>query len=172
MSTQMQLRNNKLVHMADGSTDHFTFTFDNNSTITNEPTATVKGNFVPSANETYQMGTASSKWSNIFTDTITSSTQVTNSDRNLKENIEDLKDNENKILDVRPVSFNWKKSFSKNETLQYGFIAQEIQEIFPNLVKVNEDATLTVNYIGIIPILIDHIKKIYKLLDKKEDKKE
>jgi hypothetical protein len=172
MSTQMQLRNNKLVHMADGSTDNFTFTFDNGSTIGSEPTATVKGNLVPSTNDTYQMGTSSAKWTDIFTDTITSSSQVTNSDRNLKKNIEDLKDDENKILDVRPVSFNWKKSFSKNETQQYGFIAQEIQKIFPNLVKVNEDETLAVNYVGMIPLLIDHIKKLYKLLDEKEDKKE
>ena len=170
--SQMQLRNNKLVHMADGSSDHFTFTFDNGSTITSEPSATIKGNFIPSADDTYQIGSSSAKWADIFTDTITSAVQVTNSDRNLKENIEDLKDNENKILDVRPVSFNWKKSFSKNDTLQYGFIAQEIQTLFPNLVNKNEDGTLAVNYIGIIPLLIEHIKKLYKLLDEKEDKKE
>lgn len=170
--SQMQLRNNKLVHMADGSTDHFTFEFDNGSTISSEPTAQIKGNMVPSATDTYQMGTDSKRWADVITDTITSATTRTNSDRNLKENIEDLKDDESNILKVRPVSFNWKKSFSKNEQLQYGFIAQEVRELFPDLVEENTKGLLTVNYMGMIPILIDHVQKLYKLLNEKEDKKQ
>ena len=166
----MQLRNNKLVHMADGSSDHFTFTFNNNDTITGEPCALTKGNIVPSVNTTYQMGKADAKWSNIFTDIITSSTQVTNSDRRLKNNIVEFYDDDNKLQQLRPVTFNWNKSFNKSEKKQYGFVAQDVRKIFPDLVGDNEDGTLTVNYTGMISILTTHIKKLYKLLDEKQDK--
>ncbi|GHT76010.1 hypothetical protein FACS189413_14670 [Bacteroidia bacterium] len=46
-----------------------------------------------------------------------------------------------------------------NRKLQMGFVAQELQKIFPNLVYSDEDGLLSVNYIGLIPVLVESIKE-------------
>lgn len=55
------------------------------------------------------------------------------SDYTLKKNIIDLPPALEKILALRPVSWNWKDRASGAEQ-QYGFIAQEIEEVMPDLV--------------------------------------
>lgn len=43
---------------------------------------------------------------------------------------------------------------------QIGLIAQEVQEILPNLVQVNQKSgDLSVNYVGLIPLLLESIKE-------------
>ena len=101
------------------------------------------------------------------------------SDRKLKTNIQSL-DKTISALDVvnelNPVSYDFKTEEYKMLNLpsreQYGFIAQEIQEVLPNLVQsvnypvahdangnaVNEEV-LTVNYLGVIPVLTQAIKE-------------
>ncbi|MCC7331265.1 MAG: tail fiber domain-containing protein [Flavobacteriales bacterium] len=40
----------------------------------------------------------------------------------------------------------------------FGFIAQEVKEIFPELVYEDDERYLGIDYIGFIPILIEQIK--------------
>lgn len=93
------------------------------------------------------------------------------SDRRLKENIYTLTGSLNKVLDLEGVSFNWKNKKDKGEETRYGLIAQDVQKILPNLVKTsiipdeNMDKTLTVNYIELIPYLIESIKDQQKQID-------
>ena len=61
------------------------------------------------------------------------------------------------ILKFEGVNFTWKND--KEEEKQYGFIAQNIQEILPELVKTNINDRLSVNYIAMIPILVEAIKE-------------
>lgn len=42
---------------------------------------------------------------------------------------------------------------------QIGLSAQEVQQAYPELVKENHDGYLTLNYIGLIPILIEAVKE-------------
>lgn len=56
---------------------------------------------------------------------------------------------------------------------EFGFIAQEVKEVFPELVSVDEFGTHSINYISLIPIAIEAIKEqnakidsIQKLLNK------
>ena len=54
------------------------------------------------------------------------------------------------------------KSFElKNNPTQkrYGFIAQDVQKIAPELVHENENEMLSINYIDIIAHLVHHIQK-------------
>jgi hypothetical protein len=60
-------------------------------------------------------------------------TNTNPSDKNLKENITDLSFGLNEILQLRPVSYDWKNNRA-NQSTQYGFIAQEVQQILPQLV--------------------------------------
>jgi hypothetical protein len=85
------------------------------------------------------------------------------SDINLKENInvisEDKKDN---LINLEPVEFEFKKDNKKH----YGFIAQDIEKIYPELVNNNEVGYKTVNYIELIPLLLSKIKDMQKEIDK------
>jgi hypothetical protein len=56
------------------------------------------------------------------------------SDRRLKDEITDLPYGLNEILQLRPVTYLWKND-TINQGKQFGFIAQEVQEIMPDLVK-------------------------------------
>jgi hypothetical protein len=42
--------------------------------------------------------------------------------------------------------------------LQYGFLAQDVQEIFPELVYAKENGVLGINYIGLIPLMLEELK--------------
>lgn len=54
-----------------------------------------------------------------------------NSDSSLKENVTDLRGVLDKVMMLRPVSFDWKSS----ATQSIGFIAQEVEPVFPELVS-------------------------------------
>ncbi|MSU60462.1 MAG: hypothetical protein EXS52_00915, partial [Candidatus Staskawiczbacteria bacterium] len=57
-----------------------------------------------------------------------------------KENINDLSFDREKFLSLRPVSFEYKEDLSfKIPGAQMGFIAEEVEKIFPDLVKYNKD---------------------------------
>jgi hypothetical protein len=61
-------------------------------------------------------------------------TNTNPSDERLKENIDDLEYGLAEILQLRPVSYNWIND-SANQGKQFGFIAQEVQEIMPDLIN-------------------------------------
>ncbi|EDR27843.1 hypothetical protein EDI_154750 [Entamoeba dispar SAW760] len=50
----------------------------------------------------------------------------------------------------------------ENKTPRYGFIAQEVKKIYPELVEIDEEGGLTVDYLGIIPIMVEALKEIEK----------
>ena len=54
------------------------------------------------------------------------------SDVRLKTNIKSIESALDKVISLRGVTFNWKKNYSDDQNLKYGFIAQEVQNIFPN----------------------------------------
>jgi len=61
-------------------------------------------------------------------------TSTNPSDSRLKTDIADLSYGLSSILALRPVSYKW-KSDTINQGTQYGFIAQEVQAVMPELVK-------------------------------------
>lgn len=97
----------------------------------------------------------------------------------------------NKVLDMNIVEFKYKQrefksplrsvedstrkrvswydeesAFMKNK--HYGLIAQELQEIYPDLVVEGEDGYLAVNYIEIIPLLIRSIQELNAKIEQYE----
>ena len=95
-----------------------------------------------------------------------------NSDIRLKSNIASISSALSKILllDGKKYSIN-----SGNNEIKIGLLAQEVMELFPELVKKANDSegTLSVNYQGLIPVLINAIKEqqiqIQKLIKKLKD---
>ena len=78
------------------------------------------------------------------------------SDINYKTNILTIENALDKVNELRGVSFDWKKSGSPS----YGVIAQELEDVLPELVHGEEPKT--VNYNGIIGVLIEAVKELKK----------
>ena len=85
---------------------------------------------------------------------------VDTSDRRMKDNILALESNDmlDKILKVEGVTFTMKDD--PDAKTEYGVIAQNIEIMFPDLVKTADDEmkTKSVNYIGLIAPMIEAIK--------------
>ena len=83
------------------------------------------------------------------------------SDLNIKDNIQDLENYEDNFDQIRSVSFVYKDEYSSNSNKQVGFIAQELEEIFPETVKTNETTGLkTVNYNYFIGMLVKEVQEL------------
>lgn len=84
---------------------------------------------------------------------------VQTSDRRLKKNFLPIKNSLSSIYKLNGYQFNWIEE-SRSKDLQTGLIAQEVQKIFPELVQTDEKGFLSVNYIGLVPHLIEAIKEL------------
>ena len=81
------------------------------------------------------------------------------SDARLKENITTLDSPLEQINKLRGVSFDW----SKTGEHSMGMIAQEVEKIYPYLVKENDlNGMKAVNYNALIGLLIEGIKELQK----------
>ncbi len=77
------------------------------------------------------------------------------SDIRLKENIGSLQNSLSRILELEGISYKLK---DETET-KLGFSAQQVKEIFPELVKEDKDGTLSLDAIGLIAPLIEAMKE-------------
>ena len=84
------------------------------------------------------------------------------SDIILKDNIEEI--NIEDFNKLNPVSFTFKDD-DKNKK-HYGFIAQELETVYPELVSNTELGFKSVNYIEMIPILLSQMKNMQMEIDK------
>jgi hypothetical protein len=91
------------------------------------------------------------------------------SDARLKENISDTKYGLDDVLKLRGVDFNWIEKLDGKRDI--GFIAQEVQEVLPELVKEVDslkeegETHLTVDYAKVVPVLVEALKEQQKQID-------
>lgn len=120
-------------------------------------------------------------WAGVFTANVVGSPGSVwqSSDSTLKKNIELITDAREKLNQLRPVSFNFIEHdyLRFSDQLQFGFIAQEVAEVFPNLVKsviapassVSEGSVeklehFTLNQLELIPVLVKGIQEQGEIL--------
>ena len=80
-----------------------------------------------------------------------------NSDERLKDNIQPLGSTLNKLHQIEAKTYSFKKD--EEHTPKIGVLAQEVQAVFPELVKEGADGILSVNYQGLVPVLINAINE-------------
>ena len=86
------------------------------------------------------------------------------SDQRWKNEIKPLDNSLNKIAALRGVSYEWKrdefpdKNFSKGT--QIGLIAQEVEEVFPELVHTEKEGYKSVSYSNLVAPLIEAVKEL------------
>jgi len=89
------------------------------------------------------------------------------SDIRRKENISNLSDNElNAINNVNPIKFTKKDDETKK--IHFGYSAQDIEKIYPNLIEALPDGYKGMNYEELIPIIAGNVKNIKQNLPDKE----
>lgn len=116
-----------------------------------------------------------------ITDVLTVAGTTYNSDYRYKQNIVELSTQKTfaNVLNLNPVEYNFKQRYSDGvdslgnltkigyfdeesplfQKKHYGLIAQEVQRIYPDLVYEDGEGYLSIDYVGIIPLLIQAFKE-------------
>ena len=98
------------------------------------------------------------------------------SDARLKENIRNATEGLNVITALRPVRYDWKSGYGNNRKDQLGFIAQEIEAVFPEAVSEwqisnsDQEAYKTVGPGALIPVLVKAIQEQQAMIKSLEAK--
>lgn len=112
-------------------------------------------------------------------------TYLTSSDIRYKKNVASMDGMYAKLMDVNPVSYNLSYPIKTDsagfthmtlnatenitdDRVHFGFVAQDIQKIYPNLVVEDEDGILSIDYDGFIPVLVDAYKNLASKVQEQE----
>ena len=99
------------------------------------------------------------------------------SDARLKKNVQTIDGALDKVLKLRGVSYYWKnkEEMGADSTIRHfdnnkhiGVIAQELEEVFPELVSDDKEGFKTVEYTALAPILIEAIKEQQTIIDNQQ----
>lgn len=111
------------------------------------------------------------------------STQNASTNSASENNVQTLKSGLSSVLSLRPVSYKWKREAvvqslssepSEKENItstvangpveddqtQYGFLAQEVEEVLPDAIKTDAEGHKMINYTAIIPMLVQAVQEL------------
>lgn len=95
---------------------------------------------------------------------VTATSYYFTSDIRLKDNITPLSNSLSKILQLEGISFR----FKNQEQEKLGFSAQELQKVFPMLVKENNEGYLSIDGTGLIAPLVEAIKEQQAMIESQQ----
>lgn len=126
----------------------------------------VSGDLYSSSNAS--LGKLNSRWDELFAvyPTFTYSPDI-DSDISYKSDINNISDILSKLKTLRPVTYKLADNkIREGKTdpnipgkINYGFIAQEMTEIFPDIVTTRDDGTHGIRYTELIPVLVKAIQE-------------
>ena len=93
---------------------------------------------------------------NPSTGLLTSTDYNSSSDKRLKKSIKTVNSALEKVEALRGVTFTWKDS----NTSAIGMIAQEVQEVLPEVVTTDDDGYMGIKYTNVIGVLVEAIKEL------------
>jgi hypothetical protein len=143
--------------------------YPQNSTGATNSTAHISGAGISyiNANSSFGINTPSPLFDLDVNGTIRCTGFINTSDSTLKTNIQPITNTAlQKVKALRPVSFNWISP--RNSSMygtQYGFTAQQVATIMPDLVKTDSVGIKNINYIEIIPFLTKAIQEQQQIID-------
>ncbi len=133
------------------------------------------GSWLPYTDNTFDIGNSSFRWDDVYATNGT----INTSDERLKKNIKKITYGLNEVLQLNPISFQWKSNVDTNQT-KLGFSAQELLKVLPEVVKTHdyiyaddektllkkENENLGVYYSDIIPVLTKAIQEQQEIIKK------
>ncbi len=93
------------------------------------------------------------------------------SDVRLKKEISTIPDALSKVMGLRGVNFKWKDP-QRDQSMQMGLIAQEVEKVVPEVVHTADDAmrTKSVEYQYLVGLLVEAVKEQQKQIEALEDR--
>jgi hypothetical protein len=119
----------------------------------------------PNTHAAYDLGSTVKRWSTVFS----VNPLNTSSDERLKKNIQSINGGLQKIMDMKPVSYQWKNEKIDTKT-HLGFLAQDLEKVVPEVVSVpqsdsrNEQEFYGVSYSEIIPVLVKAVQEQQEII--------
>ncbi|MBV8903456.1 MAG: tail fiber domain-containing protein [Acidobacteriia bacterium] len=94
------------------------------------------------------------------------------SSRRFKEEIRDMGDASTNLMRLRPVTFRYQKPFADgSKPVQYGLIAEEVAEVYPDLVAHSADGQIeTVKYQVLDSMLLNELQKEHQKVEQLESR--
>ncbi|MBK8600835.1 MAG: tail fiber domain-containing protein [Flavobacterium sp.] len=130
--------------------------------------------FMPMNDGTQNLGQAANRWNTLFATNGT----INTSDRREKKEIQPLQYGLNQLMQLKPVTFKWNNPQIDNSNKHLGFIAQDLQEVIPEVVVDSEwievegqgkvwkkTPLLGVNYAEVIPVLVRSIQEQQSIIE-------
>ncbi len=120
---------------------------------------TVNGVIRPGINGFFSLGDATWRWSTIYATNGT----IETSDARYKTDIEAIENSLDKIMHINGVRYNWRTdefpemNFDANAHI--GVLAQEVEEVLPELVYTDENGYKSISYEKLTPVLIEAVKE-------------
>lgn len=84
---------------------------------------------------------------------------VLTSDIKEKDQIEELGTQIENIKKLKAVSYKWKDKDIKSGKTNFGFLAQDIEKIYPDMVFRGDSGEMGIFYVELIPVLLDAIQE-------------
>jgi hypothetical protein len=116
---------------------------------------TKDGDVLPGVDATYNLGDSNNRWAAVYA----ANGIIQTSDGRLKEDVNDMAYGLDEVAELRPVSFEWRDS--PDDDIHYGFIAQEVAEVLPEVVEGSgvPGDPLGMNYAEIVPLLVSAVQE-------------
>jgi hypothetical protein len=94
-----------------------------------------------------------------------------NSSRRYKEDIQDMGDASKALIRLRPVTFRYHKPFADgSKPIQYGLIAEEVAEVYPDLVAHSADGQIeTVKYQVLDSMLLNEVQRQHREIGSQQE---
>ena len=90
-----------------------------------------------------------------------------NSSIRFKEDVRDMASASDGLFRLRPVTYRYKQAYADgSKPTDYGLIAEEVAEVYPDLVVKNTDGQIqTVQYQKLTPMLLNEVQKQHRQLE-------
>ena len=98
-------------------------------------------------------------------DVILTNGMTASSDIRLKENFEPMSNALELVSQLNGFYYTWKKDAGADKPRKLGFIAQEVEKVIPELVKTDSEGMKSVDYVSVIPVLVEALKHQQKQID-------
>lgn len=124
----------------------------------------INGITQPAADNAFTMGSAARRWTTVYA----TNGVINTSDARLKSNIQQLNYGLNEVMEMNPISFDWKEGGDS----KIGFLAQDLHQIIPEVVfqPENPEAYWGVNYPDLIPVLVSAIQEQQETIEDQEER--